>query len=65
MNANANEMYNSDWIDLGNGNKIHMTAIIGENVDMGKNNVIYPNVVIGMPATNRNLRSRSYIICIF
>lgn len=58
MNADASEIYNSDWIDLGYGNKIHRTAIIAENVTLGRNNIIYPNVIIGLPATNRNFNER-------
>ena len=54
----ANEMYNSDWIDLGYGNKIHKTAIIAENVILGKNNIVYPNVIIGLPATNRDFNEK-------
>lgn len=42
--------YNSEWIvdPRFPGNKIHSTAIIGDNVKMGKGNIIYPYSVIGM-----------------
>lgn len=31
-----------------NNNKIHSTALIGSNVILGKNNIIYPYTVLGM-----------------
>lgn len=42
------------WRQDENGNKIHITAIIAEGVDLGKNNVIYPYAVIGLPGFIRN-----------
>lgn len=38
--------YNLDYINL-NGNWIHSTAIVADNVVMGKGNIIMPHVVIG------------------
>lgn len=40
--------YDSDYINT-DGNWIHKTAIIGENVSMGKGNVVMPYAVIGQP----------------
>ena len=37
------------------GNFIHKSAIIGENVTLGKNNVIMPFVVIGQPGFIRDM----------
>jgi UDP-N-acetylglucosamine acyltransferase len=45
----------NNWTRDDRGNKIHMTAIIGSNVELGKNNVIYPYAVIGMSGFIRNL----------
>lgn len=36
-----------------NGNYIHPTAIIGDNVKLGKNNYIGPYCIIGFPAEHR------------
>ena len=41
------------WIMQGT-NKIHSTAIIGDNVELGENNVIYPYAVIGLLGFIRN-----------
>ena len=38
--------YDEKYIDL-DGNKIHDTAIIGDNVELGQGNVIQPYAVIG------------------
>lgn len=35
------------WIQKGT-NKIHSTAIVGDNVELGENNIIYPYAVIGL-----------------
>lgn len=40
------DLYNNEWIDI-DGNKIHRTAVIADNVKLGKSNVIYPFAVIG------------------
>jgi len=37
-----------------NNNKIHATALIGNNVTLGKNNIIGPYCVIGYPGAIRN-----------
>lgn len=42
------------WSQDENGNKIHVTAIIGDNVTLGKNNMIYPYAVIGPPGFIRD-----------
>jgi len=42
------------WSRDENGNRIHITAIIGENVELGKNNIIYPYAVIGLPGFIRD-----------
>ncbi len=36
----------SDEFELGEGSKIHPSAVIGKNVKIGKNTLIYPNVTI-------------------
>ena len=36
----------SSQFELGEGSKIHPTAVIGKNVKIGKNTLIYPNVTI-------------------
>lgn len=41
-----NDFYNLDYINI-DGNHIHKTAIIGENVRLGTGNVILPYAVIG------------------
>jgi UDP-N-acetylglucosamine acyltransferase len=46
-------MMNS-WSHDDRGNKIHVTAIIGDNVELGKNNTIYPYAVIGLPGFIRD-----------
>lgn len=42
------------WSQDEKGNKIHVTAIVGNNVELGENNVIYPYSVIGLPGFIRN-----------
>lgn len=44
------------WNKVGS-NKIHNTAVIGENVTMGNNNIIYPYSVIGLPGFIRDSES--------
>jgi acyl-[acyl carrier protein]--UDP-N-acetylglucosamine O-acyltransferase len=44
----------NSWSQDENGNKIHVTAIIGDNVELGKNNTIYPYSVIGVPGFIRD-----------
>ena len=44
--------YNEEYIDDGK-NRIHRTAIIGSNVELGQGNVIYPYAVIGQPGAIR------------
>lgn len=44
------------WNYIGD-NKIHHTAIIGENVILGKGNIIYPYSVIGLVGFIRNLEN--------
>jgi len=41
-----NNLYDMEWIKV-DSNKIHHTAIIFENVKLGKNNVIGPYTVLG------------------
>lgn len=43
-----------NWTRDENGNKIHLTALIGDNVILGKNNTIYPYAIIGMPGFIRD-----------
>lgn len=45
---------NSEWIII-DGNKIHKTCIIYDNVILGVNNIIYPFSVIGLPGFIRDL----------
>lgn len=40
------DFYNTNWIEI-DGNKIHKTAVIADNVKLGKGNTIYPFAVIG------------------
>jgi acyl-[acyl carrier protein]--UDP-N-acetylglucosamine O-acyltransferase len=40
-------IYNSDFYDDGNGNKIHNTAIVNNNVTLGRGNIIGAYCVIG------------------
>lgn len=42
------------WSQDEKGNKIHVTAIIGDNVELGENNIIYPYTVIGLPGFIRD-----------
>ena len=51
------DIYNQDYIDYGKGNKVHNTAIIGENVKMGSNNVVMPFAVIGQMGFMRGAKS--------
>lgn len=46
--------YNFDYINEGL-NYIHKTAIIGENVEMGKGNIVMPFTVIGFPGSIRGI----------
>lgn len=46
----------NNWIIDENKNKIHSTVLIGENVILGKNNLIYPYTVIGLPGAIRDLK---------
>jgi UDP-N-acetylglucosamine acyltransferase len=43
----SDEIYNSEWLVIGNGNRIHKTAIINECVTLGKNNIIGAFACIG------------------
>ena len=43
----ANEIYNNDYFDIGNGNKVHKTAIIHDCVQLGSGNIIGAFAVIG------------------
>ena len=49
------------WNIVGS-NKIHSTAIIGDNVIMGNNNIIYPYAVIGLPGFIRDGESATGVI---
>lgn len=42
-----------DWYFIGT-NKIHKTALIGDNVELGNNNIINPYSVIGIPGFIRD-----------
>lgn len=54
----ADDIYNTDWINIGNQNYVHHTAIINKNfVTMGKGNVIGPYTCIG---TNGEIRKKKY-----
>jgi len=46
------------WNSIGT-NKIHATAIIGENVELGENNIIYPYSVIGELGFIRDYESQN------
>lgn len=48
-----------NWSRDERGNKIHVTAVIGDNVELGKNNTIYPYAVLGMPGFIRDSDSAS------
>ena len=37
-----------EWYYIGS-NKIHKTCVIGDNVILGENNIIYPYTVVGLP----------------
>ena len=49
----------NDWIIDERGNKIHSSAIIGDNVELGNNNMIYPLAILGMPGFIRDSESAS------
>jgi UDP-N-acetylglucosamine acyltransferase len=49
----SDEIYNSEWIIDGNNNRIHVTAIICECVEMGRNNQIGAFSCVG---TNGEIR---------
>lgn len=49
------------WNIVGS-NKIHSTAIIGDNVIMGNDNIIYPYAVIGLPGFIRDAEMATGII---
>lgn len=51
------ELYNHDYINI-DGNQIHKTAIIGENVRLGKGNVIMPYAVLGEQGFIRGAQSK-------
>jgi len=44
----------NDWIVDERGNKIHSSAIVGDNVELGYNNKIHPLAVLGMPGFIRD-----------
>lgn len=46
-------IYDIDYINT-DGNHIHKTAIIGDNVKMGKGNIVMPYCVIGQPGFIRD-----------
>lgn len=48
-------MYNDDYINT-DGNFVHITAIVGNNVIMGRGNVIMPYAVIGQPGFIRGMK---------
>ena len=52
----------NSWSQDEKGNKIHVTAIIGDNVELGENNVIYPYSVIGLPGFIRDAENSTGII---
>lgn len=56
-----NEIYDVDYINT-NGNYIHETAIIGENVKLGKGNIIMPYAVIGQIGFIRGVKKHKGII---
>jgi UDP-N-acetylglucosamine acyltransferase len=49
-----NDLYNDEFIDDGR-NRIHKTAVIGDNVTLGRGNIILPYAVIGYPGAIRGL----------
>lgn len=46
MKGKQQDLYNSNWVNL-DGNWIHITAIVHDNVIMGKGNVVGPYTIIG------------------
>lgn len=57
---NSSDLYNNEYIDT-DGNLIHKTAIIGDNVKLGKGNVIMPYCVIGEPGFIRNMTEKRLV----
>jgi len=44
---NSDNIYNDEWIRNGGNNKVHITAIVNDNVVLGTGNIIGPYAVIG------------------
>lgn len=54
-----NNLYNSDWLTL-DSNKVHRTAIIYDNVELGRNNVIGAYCVLGGNGEMRNVEQTDF-----
>jgi acyl-[acyl carrier protein]--UDP-N-acetylglucosamine O-acyltransferase len=54
------EIYNMEWITLERNNRIHINAIVGDNVTLGKNNTIGPFTVIGSNGEIRGKDPRGF-----
>lgn len=54
-------LYDNDYINI-NGNEVHRTAIIGDNVIIGKGNVIMPYAVIGERGFIRDAKTKGEVI---
>jgi acyl-[acyl carrier protein]--UDP-N-acetylglucosamine O-acyltransferase len=53
-------IYDNEWIIIGNNNKVHSTAIIFNNVILGKNNIIGPYSVIGSNGEIRGTKQEDF-----
>lgn len=57
---NCDNIYNQDFIEDGNGNRIHKTANVNSNVTLGKNNTIGANCTIGSNGEIRNTKFEDF-----
>jgi len=57
--TNKNDFYNNDFINI-DGNEVHITAIINDNVIMGTGNRIGAYTVIGANGEMRNVDQNSF-----
>lgn len=55
------DLYDNDYINI-DGNYIHKTAVVAENVELGKGNIIMPYAVIGEPGFIRGSETKGKII---
>lgn len=61
MKPFSKDIYDHNFISI-DGNYIHKSVVMGENVKLGKNNVIMPFAVIGQPGFIREMDKLSGII---